>query len=647
MCGIMGYTGFEQASPIILEGLSRLEYRGYDSAGLAVQSPSPAEDVSPLQVVKVRGRIQSLSEQTDHGASLPGFCGIGHTRWATHGIPSVENAHPHVSEDGRIAVVHNGIIENYEELRRQLKSENTHFSSQTDTEVIVHLLAKALCAEPWLSKQQLIGRMLRKLRGTLALGLLFADEPGTLYAVRRNSPLIIGCIHKDNNAFSGVISSDVHALLPLTKKVYYPKDHHIIKLTTQGISFYAYDDVADRITDITSQYGEPKTLTLSEADIHMGSFKHYMRKEIQEAPQAVKRTLQSGLFDSQNPILPPNFFCTDIQRIQMVACGSAYHACLVGKYAIESLCRIPVDVDIASEFRYRDLLLSAPRHTLAVFVSQSGETADTLAALRHCRAQGVPTLGIVNVQGSSLAIEADHVFFTQAGPEIAVATTKAYCAQVAAMYLLALQLGSVQTSISEKAHLKLSKELLSLPEHMATLLESEPSLIRLANTLSHTEHIFFIGRGMDHALSMEGSLKLKEVSYIHAEAYAAGELKHGTISLIENGTPVIALATQPHLTSKTLSNIAEVKARGAYVICLAADCVSSTNETARGDSFPSHDPLAVSAVADEVISLPAVHPCFMPLLSAIPLQLLAYHVSVQRALDPDKPRNLAKSVTVE
>ncbi len=596
-------------------------------------------DRPPLQVVKTCGRLQTLIDKTRHGADLIGCCGIGHTRWATHGIPSAENAHPHVSEDGHIAVVHNGIIENHFELRRELTAEGVSFQSQTDTEVIAHLLAKADKASPKADKSALIGSVLQRLKGSYALGLLFADEPNVIYAVRRDSPLIIGCMGSDGQMLSGVLASDVPALLPLTRQVYYPEDGHIIKLTPQGISFDSYDPVTRTVTDVTQSYGAPVTLTLSETAAHMGRFKHFMRKEIEEAPRAAKDTLESGLNDPTNAIFSDERFLSSIQNIRMIACGSAYHACLVGKSAIETLCRVPVEVEIASEFRYRAPVIPDPTHTLAMLVSQSGETADTIAALRLCKSMGMPTLGIVNVQGSTLAGEADRVFYTQAGPEIAVATTKAYCAQVAAMYLLALRLGKAKAILPDDERSRLTAELLTLPEKMSQLLEIEPDLRRLAKGLTTADHVFFIGRGMDHALSMEGSLKLKEISYIHAEAYAAGELKHGTISLVEKGTPVVAIATQPQLLSKTLANMAEVKARGAYVICL----------TTHGgpDSTALEDSLALSDAADHVIPLPVTHPCFTPLVASIPLQLLAYHVSVARSLDPDKPRNLAKSVTVE
>ncbi|MBE6559259.1 MAG: glutamine--fructose-6-phosphate transaminase (isomerizing) [Ruminococcaceae bacterium] len=636
MCGIIGYTGFEQASPILLEGLSRLEYRGYDSAGLAVQLPARTAEPHPLQVVKTCGRLQALIDKTHRGADLLGSCGIGHTRWATHGIPSVENAHPHVSEDGSIAVVHNGIIENHFELRRELMSEGVPFKSQTDTEVVAHLLAKACREAPGADKTAIIGSALARLRGSYALGILFADEPNTLYAIRRDSPLIVGCVRREGQTISTILASDIPALLPLTKQVYYPEDDHIIKLTLQGISFYSYNPITRTVADITESYGAPVTLELSETAARLGKYRHFMRKEIDEAPKAVKDTVQSGLNDPSNMIFSDESLLSSLQSIRMIACGSAYHACLVGKAALETLCRIPVEVEIASEFRYREPVIPDPRHTLGVLVSQSGETADTIAALRLCKSLGMPTLGIVNMQGSTLAGEADHVFYTQAGPEIAVATTKAYCAQVAALYLLALRLGQAQNRLAEKEQAELLEQLSALPEKMERILETEPDLRRLARKLASTHHLFFIGRGMDHALAMEGSLKLKEVSYIHAEAYAAGELKHGTISLIEEGTPVITLATQPQLLHKTLSNMAEVKARGAYVICF-----SNAENALREGVLPLSD------VADHVVSLPITHPCFSPLAAAVALQLLAYHVSVARSLDPDKPRNLAKSVTVE
>ena len=639
MCGIIGYTGNQQASPILLAGLSRLEYRGYDSAGLAIQAPV-ATTPAPLQIIKTCGHLQSLTHKIRNSPPLSGCCGIGHTRWATHGIPSEENAHPHLSEDGHIAVVHNGIIENHHELRRRLQEAGITFRSQTDTEVIPHLLSVACHTikgqDRTHPKAALIGSVLAQLKGAYALGILFSDEPDTLYAVRHDSPLLIGCITKDGQPSSAVIASDAPALLPLTRQVYYPRDGHIIKLTPQGISFFEYDEDTRTVRDITPDYGDPITLELSETAAQSCGYQHFMRKEIEEAPKAVRDTLQKPLQNTEHRVFPLDWLNPSPKRIHMIACGSAYHACLAGKSAIESLCHIPVDVEIASEFRYRSHPMSDPAHTPAVFVSQSGETADTIAALRLCKTLGMPTLGIVNVRGSTLAKEADHAFYTQAGPEIAVATTKAYCAQVAALLMAAIELGQASGALTPSVCTALQTELSALPEKMSHMLTMEANLRRLAQKLSAAQHMFFIGRGMDHATAMEGSLKLKEVSYIHAEAYAAGELKHGTLSLIEEGTPVVALLTQPHLLYKTLSNMAEVKARGAYVVCL----------TNADRSDHPHAP-AMSDIADDIITLPPTHPCFSPLVAAIPLQLLAYHVGVSRALNPDKPRNLAKSVTVE
>lgn len=612
MCGIVGYTGAWNAAPVLLSGLSRLEYRGYDSAGIAVSDVRDGEN--RIEVLKAKGRLQALKEMTDNGNAVNGTCGIGHTRWATHGEPSVANAHPHCSSDKRIVVVHNGIIENYKELKEYLQKKGFEFQSQTDTEVVAHLLDYYYKGNPL----EAIARVLSRIRGSYALGILFKDQPGKIYVVRKDSPLIIG--RSENGNF---IASDVPAILKYTKNVCYISDMEIAELTKDSITFY---DVDQEVLEKEFQMVEWDAKSAEK-----GGFEHFMLKEIYEQPKAVADTIHPRIKDGRIVIEELGLSDEDIRkisRIQMVACGSAYHVCAAAKYVLEELSGIPVDIDLASEFRYRNPILS--ENTLVVIVSQSGETADSLAALREAKKRGFPVLGIVNVVGSSIAREADSVFYTWAGPEISVATTKAYSTQLAAVYLIGILFGEVRECITREEADHYIKELLKLPEKIQRILDEKERIQWLANKFSHTKDVFFIGRGLDYAISMEGSLKLKEISYIHSEAYAAGELKHGTISLVENGVLVIGVATQQELFEKEISNLVEVKSRGASVLGL----------TGYGN-------YSMEDIADFTIYVPRTESCFATSLAVIPLQLLAYYISVARGLDVDKPRNLAKSVTVE
>lgn len=613
MCGIVGYTGTDQAAPILLEGLEKLEYRGYDSAGIAVFGKDKNGE-NMIDVVKAKGRLRVLCEMTDHGRSVRGVCGIGHTRWATHGEPSVRNSHPHFSKDHRVVVVHNGIIENYREIEDKLVKDGYVFTSDTDTEVVAHLLDKYYTGDPI----DAISRLLVRIRGSYALGILFKDRPGEIYAVRKDSPLIVGRSEQGN-----FIASDVPAILKRTRNVCFIQNMEIVKLTADSVAFYNLDkdEIEKEFTQITWD---------TEA-AEKGGFQHFMLKEIHEQPKAVLDTLSPRIRDGR--IVIEELGMTDeeirqISRIQMVACGSTYHVCMTAKYLIEQVARIPVDVDLASEFRYRDPILRD--HTLVIVISQSGETADSLAALREAKKLGFPVLAIVNVVGSTIAREADHVIYTWAGPEISVATTKAYSAQLAAIYLLMIYFGDVRGMIEKELYDQMVKELLLLPEKIERILEEKERIQWFATKFSHSRDIFFIGRGLDYAASMEGSLKLKEISYIHSEAYAAGELKHGTISLIENGTLVIGVATQSRLFEKLVSNLVEVKSRGAYVL-----------------GVTSYGNYEMEETADFTVYVPKTLECFAPSLVVIPLQLLAYYTSVAKGLDVDKPRNLAKSVTVE
>ena len=612
MCGIVGYTGVKNAAPILIEGLSRLEYRGYDSAGIAVENN--ASEKSEIEVIKARGRLQALREMTDNGRAVKGTCGIGHTRWATHGEPSVVNAHPHFSKDHKIAIVHNGIIENYKDLREWLQKKGYVFVSQTDTEVVVHLLDYYYKGNPL----EAISKMLGRVRGSYAFGILFQDIPGTIYAVRKDSPLIIGKSEQGN-----FIASDVPAILKYTKTVCYIEDQDIAVLTGEDIHFYNLDQ-----EEIEKTF---KTVEWDAKVAEKEGFEHFMLKEIYEQPKAVADTIHPRIKDGHIVIEELGMNDEDIQkisRIQMVACGSAYHVCASAKYVFEQMAKIPVDVDIASEFRYRKPLLM--ENTLVVIISQSGETADSLAALREAKRQGHKVLGIVNVVGSSIAREADSVFYTWAGPEIAVATTKAYSTQLAAVYMIALLFAKVRGAISDADYASYIDELNRLPEKIQRVLDEKERIQWLASKYSHVKDVFFIGRGLDYAISMEGSLKLKEISYIHSEAYAAGELKHGTISLIEEGVLVIGVATQQELFEKEISNLVEVRSRGASVLGL----------TLYGN-------YSMEDIADFTIYVPKTVDYFTTSVAIIPLQLLSYYVSVSKGLDVDKPRNLAKSVTVE
>ena len=612
MCGIVGFTGHHAAAPILLEGLSKLEYRGYDSAGLAVRDGS-----NPVRIVKAKGRLRALAEKTDNGLALPGTSGIGHTRWATHGEPSENNAHPHASDDGNVAAVHNGIIENYQELREKLLRKGYHFYSDTDTEVAVKLIDyyyKKYAHTP----VDAINHAMVRIRGSYALAVLFKDYPGEIYAARKDSPMIIGV--SDGESY---LASDVPAILKYTRKVYYIGNMELARLTPEGATFYNLD--GDEIQKDLVEIG------WSAEAAEKAGFEHFMMKEIHEQPKAVRDTLASAIQDGQIQYdklgLTPQEL-GDLNAVYIVGCGSAYHVGVTAQYVLEDLARIPVRVELASEFRYRTPLL--PEKTLVIIISQSGETADSLAALRQAKQYGASTLAIVNVVGSTIAREADHVFYTLAGPEIAVATTKAYSTQLAASYVLAIALAKARGTLAEEDAARMIGELETLPDKIEKLLENKERIQWFASKQVAAKDIFFIGRGIDYAISLEGSLKMKEISYIHSEAYAAGELKHGTISLIEPNTLVVGILTQQDLYEKTLSNLLECKSRGAYLMALTCNGNYSIEDS-----------------ADFVIYIPKTDPHFAASLGVIPLQLLGYYVSVAKGLDVDKPRNLAKSVTVE
>lgn len=608
MCGIVGYIGKKQAAPIILDGLSKLEYRGYDSAGMAIY------DGQRIHIKKAVGRLQVLENLTHGGEEMPGFSGIGHTRWATHGAPSDVNSHPHFNNAETIAVVHNGIIENYIPLKNKMIGKGYVFKSETDTEVLAHLLDYYYKGNPL----EAITKVLHRVEGSYALGIMFADFPGEIYAVRKDSPLIVG--QNEDGCF---IASDVPAILKYTRKVYYVDNQEVVRLQADHMNFFTVDEEEVSKEAVTIEW---------DADAaEKGGYEHFMLKEMYEQPKTVQDTISPRIKD--NDIVIDELGMTDdelraIKRIHIVACGSAYHTGVTAKYIIEGLVRIPVDVDVASEFRYRNPILE--EGSMVVVISQSGETADTLQALRDSQARGFKVLGIVNVVGSSIAREADSVLYTWAGPEIAVATTKAYSAQLVALYMLAMKLGRVRGMIDDELFASLLDDLRKLPNQIESLLGQKEKIQRFANRYVGAKDIFFIGRGIDYAISMEGSLKLKEISYVHSEAYAAGELKHGTISLIEDGTLVVAVATQPALYQKTISNMVEVKARGAFVMAL----------TCEGNR-------EIEKAADYVIYIPETNPYFANSLAIIPLQLFGYYVAVGKGCDVDKPRNLAKSVTVE
>lgn len=608
MCGIVGYIGNQQAAPILLDGLSKLEYRGYDSAGIAVYNGSE------IGMEKAKGRLKVLSELTHDGATLPGTMGIGHTRWATHGSPSDTNAHPHYNQDQSIVVVHNGIIENYLKLKKRLERKGYTFVSETDTEIIAHLLDYYYDGNPL----RAVTKIMHRMEGSYALGIIFKDHPDELYAVRKDSPLIVG--HTEGGS---IIASDVPAVLKYTRDVYFIENEEIVRLRADSMEFFSVDE-------------EPleKESVRIEWDVNAaekGGYEHFMLKEMNEQPKAVTDTFSPRIKDGQIVIEELGMSDEDIQaidRVMIVACGSAYHTGVTSKYIFEDLARIPVEVDLASEFRYRRPILSD--RTLVVVISQSGETADTLAALRESKKQGARVLGIVNVVGSSIAREADNVMYTWAGPEIAVATTKAYSAQLIALYLLAMKFACARGQMGEELLQEMLSDLRALPSQIEMLLNNKGKIQRFANRYLAAKDVFFIGRGVDYAISLEGSLKLKEISYIHSEAYAAGELKHGTISLIEEGTLVAAVLTQKELYKKMLSNMVEVGTRGAFVLAV-------TNE---GNT-------EVERAADYVIYIPETNRYFTNSLAIIPLQLFGYYIAVGRGCDVDKPRNLAKSVTVE
>ncbi len=608
MCGIVGYTGSKQAAPILLDGLEKLEYRGYDSAGIAIF------DGKNINIKKATGKLKVLHELTHGGAVMPGKSGIGHTRWATHGVPSENNAHPHYNADKTIAVVHNGIIENYIKLKKRLEDRGYVFTSDTDTEVIAHLLDYYYKGDPI----DAAIKVMHRVEGSYALGIIYADIPGKVFAVRKDSPLIVG-----KGADENFIASDVPALLKYTRDVCYINNEEIVELSEDDIIFYNTD-------------GEKIEKEFSYIDwdadaAEKGGYEHFMLKEMNEEPKTVHDTLMPRIKGDSIVIDELTLSAEEINKIRqihIVACGSAYHTGMTAKYIFEEMARIPVTVDVASEFRYRDPILYP--EDLVIIISQSGETADSLEALRSVKKQGILTLAIVNVVGSSIAREADQVMYTNAGPEIAVATTKAYSAQLIALYLLSIHFSKARGLVSDEEVKLFIRDLKKLPDQIELLLHNEENIQRFANRYIAAKDVFFMGRGIDYAISLEGSLKLKEISYIHSEAYAAGELKHGTISLIEEGTLVAAVLTQEKLFKKTISNMVEVKTRGAFVLAV-------TNE---GNT-------EIEKAADYVIYIPETNHYFTNSLAIIPLQLFSYYVAVGRGCDVDKPRNLAKSVTVE
>ena len=622
MCGIVGFTGKQQAAPILLDGLSKLEYRGYDSAGLAVRDGEKL-----AEVVKAKGRLSNLYEKTDGGKALAGTCGIGHTRWATHGEPSVTNAHPHVSGnctgsgsgevESEVVGVHNGIIENYQELKDKLLKHGYTFYSQTDTEVVIKLV------DYYYKKYKLgpidaIAKTMVRVRGSYALELMFKDYPGEIWVARKDSPMIIGISEGET-----YVASDVPAILKYTRNVYYIGNHEFAKLTPGEAHFYNLD--GDEVQKETVE------IKWDAEAAEKAGYEHFMMKEIHEQPKAVSDTLNSVIKDGSIDLSAVGLTEEEIRAINqvyIVACGSAWHVGMEAQYVLEDLADIPVRVELASEFRYRKMSLN--KNALAIVISQSGETADTLAALRLAKEKGIKTLAVVNVVGSSIAREADHVLYTLAGPEISVATTKAYSAQLAALDCLAVQLAFVREKITEEQYHYYISELLTLPDKISRTLEDKERIQWFAAKHANAHDVFFIGRGIDYAVGLEGSLKLKEISYVHSEAYAAGELKHGTISLIEDGTLVIGVLTQRELYEKTISNMVECKSRGAYLMGLTTFGKYETEDH-----------------VDFTVYVPRVDEHFVGSLAVVPLQLLGYYVSVAKGLDVDKPRNLAKSVTVE
>ena len=612
MCGIVGFTGVQQAAPILLDGLSKLEYRGYDSAGIAVRNGE-----NETEIVKAKGRLKVLAEKTDNGAAVLGSCGIGHTRWATHGEPSESNAHPHKSDDGNVVAVHNGIIENYLELKEKLTRKGYVFYSETDTEVAVKLI------DYYYKKYEgtpidAINHAMVRIRGSYALAVMFKDYPEEIYVSRKDSPMILGI--EDGESY---IASDVPAILKYTRNVYYIGNMELACVRKGEITFYNLD--GEEIEK------ELKTIEWDAEAAEKAGFEHFMMKEIHEQPKVVGDTLNSVLKDGQFDLSSVGLSeeeIKDISQIYIVACGSAYHVGIAAQYVIEDLAKIPVRVELGSEFRYRNPLLD-PKG-LVIVISQSGETADSLAALRESKEKGVRTMAIVNVVGSSIAREADSVFYTLAGPEIAVATTKAYSTQLMATYILAIQFAKVRGEISDETYKNMIAELQTIPDKIAKILEDKERIQWFASKQANAHDVFFVGRGIDYAICMEGSLKMKEISYIHSEAYAAGELKHGTISLIEDDILVVGVLTQPDLYEKTISNMVECRSRGAYLMGLT--------------TFGQYN---IEDSTDFAVYIPKIDPHFATSLAVIPLQLLGYYISVAKGLDVDKPRNLAKSVTVE
>lgn len=608
MCGIVGYIGKNQAAPILLDGLSKLEYRGYDSAGIAVFNNNE------IEVAKAKGRLAVLSEKTDNGNKVKGTMGIGHTRWATHGEPSDINSHPHLSMSGRFAVVHNGIIENYISLKKKLIDKGFEFISETDTEVIAHLFEYYYTGDILDTMVKVINRM----EGSYALGVLCSDYPDSFIAVRKSSPLIVGIGEGEN-----FIASDVTAILKHTRNIYRLEDNEIVVLKRNSVTVYNKDKEEIK--------KEMFTVDWDVSAAEKGGYEHFMMKEIEEQPKAIRDTINPRIKDGKIVLDDISLTTEDIKninKIYIVACGSAYHVGVVGKYVIEKLCRIPVEVQVASEFRYCDPIIN--KNDLVIVISQSGETADTLAALKEAKNHGARILSIVNVVGSAIANASDDVIYTWAGPEIAVATTKAYSTQLTVIYLIAGYMAEKLGMFTSGEYSQFINGLQSIPDKVAEILKSKEEVQYLASKFFNCHSIFFIGRNLDYAVSLEGSLKLKEISYIHSEAYAAGELKHGTISLIEDGTLVIALATGQELFDKTVSNVKEVKARGAVVMGVTTD---------------KHDKM--EEVADYTVKIPDINEVLLPSLSVIPLQLFGYYVASLKGCDIDKPRNLAKSVTVE
>lgn len=608
MCGIVGYLGPKNASEVIVDGLSKLEYRGYDSAGIAVCNDGE------LEIRKFKGRLAVLAEDIEKN-EMKGNLGIGHTRWATHGEPSDVNSHPHFNMDKTIAVVHNGIIENYMELKEELKEDGVEFRSETDTEVIAHLVDKYYEG----NLLDAVYKTVARLRGAYALGVICKDNEDELVAVRKDSPLVAGVGEGEN-----FIASDIPALLKYTRKVYFLENGEVVHIKGDELKIYDADrnPVEKEIYDVKWDIEAASK----------GGYDCFMLKEINEQPEGVKNTLERRIDENGNIVLDGIHLTKEdldnINRIYIVACGTAYHAGLLGKNALEKYLKVPVITDIASEFRYSDNFVD--EHSLVILVSQSGETADTLAVLRDSKAKGAKILAITNVVGSSISREADEVFYTWAGPEIAVASTKAYTTQITSLYMIALNFALEKGTINREEYLSTIEKMKELPEKIQKVLDNQDKIKETAEKIVSKEHVFFLGRGVDYSLAMEGSLKLKEVSYIHSEAFAAGELKHGTIALIEEGTPVISVATQENLFEKMVSNMQEVKARGAFVASIAQEHNTS-----------------VEKVSDEVIYIPNCDDMLVPIVAAVPMQLLAYYVSTMKGLDVDKPRNLAKSVTVE